>query len=82
MDKQMQYTHNSVYTHTIQYADQLKGTKSSDFNHFAQESNAWCIHLSGCFLAGAEHTQSAIFDLVLRLFWVNHLNYISCYKSL
>ncbi len=40
MAKQMQDTHNSVYTHTIQYANQLKGTKSSDFNHFAQESNA------------------------------------------
>ncbi len=63
-------THNSI-------CKSLKGTKSSDFNPFAQESNAsygnTCrsqsipIHLNGCFVAGAEHTQSAIFDLVLRL---------------
>lgn len=39
MAKQMQDTHYSVCAHTIQYANQLKGTQSSDFNHFAQESN-------------------------------------------
>lgn len=75
MAKQMQDTHNSVCTRIIQYANQLKGAKSSDFNHFAQESNAYYlrfsilpIHLSACFLAGAEHTQSAIVAHVLRLF--------------
>lgn len=31
---------NRCKTLIIQYANQLKGTKSSDFNHFAQESNA------------------------------------------